>query len=47
MTGGYRNMDEYTKRFVYHDVFFADFAKSGITIRETVYKKSGQITVME
>ena len=23
------NMDEYTKGFVYHDVFFTDFAKSG------------------
>ena len=40
-------MDEYTKD-LYTMMFRCRLCKiQGITIRETVYKKSGQITVME
>ena len=39
-------MDEYTKD-LYTMMFLCRLCKIRITIRETVYEKSGQITVME
>lgn len=40
-------MDEYTKDLYTMMFSLQTLQNQGITIRETVYKKSGQITVME